>query len=273
MRIGMIAAILLVAGASFAGGRDFIIEHAGTGATAQSAQPYIDQFMQLAESTAGWPTNVAKGEWVEDEKAAEQAISAKKPGFAILDPGLYLALRKKDALEPIAVVKGATFNKGHYNLVAKDPAFKGLADFKGKKVISNHLQSAKYLNKVAFDGKLDVEKDFKLEKTASPQKPIKSVARGEADAALIDDEQLENMKTLPGGETLHVVWTSPALPPTPVVAFTKNVTPADREAMAKALPKICQSEKGKPVCDSIFIDRFIPVDKTAFADAAKRYDK
>jgi ABC-type phosphate/phosphonate transport system substrate-binding protein len=271
MQRSMVVAIVAISSIAFAGGRDFIAEHAGAGASAENAQPYIDQFLRLTEQMTGWPASSAKGAWVDDEKAAEEAIAERKPGFAILDPEVFLALRKKDALEPIAEVKGKTFNKGHYNLVVKDPALKSLADLKGKKVISNHLSSTKYVNKVAFDGKIDVDKDFTIVKTAQPSKPIKAVARGEADAALIDDEQLAQMKEL--APELKAIWTSSALPPTPVVAFTKNSTPADRAAFAKALPKLCADPKGKPVCESMFIDQFAPVDKAAFAEATKRYDK
>jgi ABC-type phosphate/phosphonate transport system substrate-binding protein len=272
MQRAIVAAFLLVSSTtSFAGGRDFIAEHAGAGANAENAQPYIDQFLRLTETMTGWPANSAKGAWVDDEKAAEKAIAERKPGFAILDPEVFLELRKREALEPIAEVKGKTFNKGHYSLVVKDTAFKSLADLKGKKLISNHLTSAKYVSKVAFDGKIDVDKEFTVVKTAQPSKPLKAVTRGEADAALIDDEQLAQMKEL--APDLKVIWTSPALPPTPVVAFTKNSTPADRVAFAKALPKLCEDPKGKPVCESMFIDKFAPADKAAFAEAAKKYDK
>jgi ABC-type phosphate/phosphonate transport system substrate-binding protein len=270
MKRAIVVATLVVSSASFAGGRDFIAEHAGAGATAENAQPYIDQFLRLAEANSGWPANSAKGAWVDDSAAAAKAIAERKPGFAILDPEVFLELRKKEALEPIAEVKGKTFNKGHYSLIVKDPALKSLADLKGKKVSSNHFASPKYISKVAFGGKVDVEKQFTLVKTAQPSKPIKAVSRGEADAALIDDEQLAQMKEI--APELKVIWTSPALPPTPVVAFTKNSTPADRAAFAKALPKLCTDAKGKPVCESMFIDSFVPVDKAAFEAAAKKYD-
>jgi ABC-type phosphate/phosphonate transport system substrate-binding protein len=271
MNRAIVVATLVVSSASFAGGRDFIAEHAGAGATAENAQPYIDQFLRLAETNSGWPANSAKGAWVDDSAAAAKAIAERKPGFAILDPEVFLELRKKEALEPIAEVKGKTFNKGHYSLIVKDPALKSLADLKGKKLSSNHLASPKYISKVAFGGKIDVDKHFTLIKTAQPSKPIKAVARGEADAALIDDEQLAQMKEL--APELKVIWTSPALPSTPVVAFTKNATPADRAAFAKALPKLCNDPKGKPVCESMFIDSFAPVDKAAFEAAAKKYDQ
>jgi ABC-type phosphate/phosphonate transport system substrate-binding protein len=266
-------AILAIFGATsaYAGGRDFVAEHAGAGATAQNAQPYIDQFLRVAEQLAGGPANSAKGEWVDDLKAAEKAIAERKPGFAILDPEVFLELRKKESLEPIAEVRGKTFNKGHYSLVVKDATLKTPADLKGKKVSTNHASSPKYLDRVAFDGKVDVEKDWTLQKTAQPSKPIKDVANGRADAALIDDEQLAQMKEI--APDLKVIWTSPALPPTPVVAFGKNATAADKAAFAKALPKLCEDAKGKPVCESMFIDKFAPVDKAAYSAAEKRYDK
>jgi ABC-type phosphate/phosphonate transport system substrate-binding protein len=266
----IVVAILALSGSAYATGRDFVIEHAGAGANAENAQPYIDQFLRVTEQATGWPASSAKGEWVDDGAAAEKVIAEKKPAFGILDPEVYFELRKKNALEPIGVVRGKTFNKGHYSLVVKDPALKTLADLKGKKVISNHLASPKYISKVAFEGKLDVAKDFVITNTKQPSKPIKAVAKGEADAALIDDEQLAALKEL--APDLKVIWTSPALPPTPVVAFTKNATPADKAAFAKVLPKLCE-EKGKAVCESMFIDKFAPVDKATFTDAAKRYDK
>jgi ABC-type phosphate/phosphonate transport system substrate-binding protein len=271
MKRGIAIVVFGICGTSFAGGRDFIAEHAGAGANAQNAQPYIDQFLRITESATGWPANSAKGEWVDDMKGAEKAIADRKPGFAILDPEVFFELRKKEALEPIGEVKGKTFNKGHYSLVVKDAALKSLADLKGKKVSSNHFVSPKYVSKVAFDGKTDVEKDFVMVKATAPSKPLKDVEAGRADAALIDDEQLAAMKEI--APDLKVIWTSSALPPTPVVAFTKNVTPADRAAFAKALPTLCAGGKGKEVCESMFIDQFAPVDKTAFSAAEKRYDK
>lgn len=266
----MVAGMLLVSVPSFAGGRDVVVEHAGAGATADNAQPYIDQFLRLVEGLAGWPANSAKGQWTDDAAALDKAIAANKPGFAILDPETYFERRKKDSLEPIAIVKGKTFDHGHYSLVVKNAALKSVEDLKGKKVSSNHFGSLKYVSKVAFGGKIDVDKQFAIVKTVQPSKPLKAVERGEADAALIDDEQLAQMKEI--APDLKVIWTSPALPPTPLVAFTKNSTAADRAAFAKALPKLCAG-KGKQTCDSMFIDSFVPADKAVFTSAAARYDQ
>src|SRR3569833_395883 len=100
MRRSLAIVAIFVGGTAFAGGRDFVAEHAGAGANAQNAQPYIDQFLRIAEQMSGWPANSAKGVWVDDLKGAEQAIAVHKPGFAILDPEVFLELRKKESLEP-----------------------------------------------------------------------------------------------------------------------------------------------------------------------------
>jgi ABC-type phosphate/phosphonate transport system substrate-binding protein len=267
-----IAITLFFTAASWAGEHDFVAEHAGAGASAQTAQPYIEQLLRQVETLAGWPANSAKGVWADDEKAAEKAIGELKPGYAILDPEVFLALNKRHALQPIAAVKGATFNKGHYSVVTKDPAIKTLADLKGKKVSSNHFASPKYVSRVAFDGKVDIEKDWVLQKAIAPSKPLRAVINGTAEAALIDDEQLAKMKELEGGAELKVVFTSSPLPPTPLCAFEKSTTAADRKKMAEVMQKVCSDAKGKAICDSMFIDKFAPVDKAVFNDAIKKYE-
>ena len=68
-----------ICGTAFAGGRDFIAEHAGAGANAQNAQPYIDQFLRITESLTGWPANSTKGEWVDDIKGAY--LDPRRPGW------------------------------------------------------------------------------------------------------------------------------------------------------------------------------------------------
>ena len=110
--------------------------------------------------------------------------------------GLLRAAQERGARADRRGASGKTFNKGHYSLVVKDPALKSLADLKGKKVSSNHFASPKYVSKVAFDGKTDVEKDFMMVKASAPSKPLKDVEAGRADAALIDDEQLAQMKEI-----------------------------------------------------------------------------
>jgi hypothetical protein len=277
MRIGvrscMLAVSLLYAAPAFAGSHDFVIQHGGAGGSSQTAAPYIDQFLRYAEQTLKWPANSAKGEFFVTEAEAAAFIDEKKPGFGILDAPVYLNLQKKYDLLPIASVQGQNQLSGHLSLVVKDPKLKKLGDLKGKTIVSNHLENPRFLSKIVFKGEVDAEKDFKLVPTASPLKGLKALDRGEAEATLLDDEQLAHMKSLPFASQLKVIYTSPILPATPVVAFGKNTTPAERDAFAKMVLGMCNDAKGAEVCKALQITKFTPPDKAAYEDALRRYGK
>ncbi len=272
-RFGLVLTMGLAAAPALAGSHDFVIQHAGAGGNSQSAAPYIDEFLRYAESVLKWQANSAKGEFSLDQAAAVQYIEQTKPGFGILDPSVFLDLQKKYDLQPIASVQGDNQLSGHLSVVVKDGKLKSLTDLKGKTVVGNHLENAKFLTRIVFQDKLDAEKDLKLQPSASPLKGLKAVSRGEADATLVDDAQLANMKQLDPG--LRAIYKSPSLPPTPVVAFGKNTTQAERDAFAKMQFSACSDSKGggAKVCDDLKIKKFTPPDKAAYEDAVRRYSK
>src|SRR5262249_22032151 len=142
-------AVLVLHGAAWAGPRDFLIEHAGDGGSQAEAQPFLDKFMRWLEKACGWPVGSAQGAFFPEPKPAIQYIDEKKPAFGLLDPDMWLALRKKHDLQPIAQVEGKRQAAGNMAILVKNesPA-KRLEDLKGKKLTSNHLQSPKYLSKV-----------------------------------------------------------------------------------------------------------------------------
>jgi len=271
MRIGVVMGSLLLAGSALAGPHDFVIQHAGSGGDTATAQGYIDQFLRYAEATLKWPANSAAGQFFTNQAQAQAYIEAKKPGFGILDAPVYLDLQKSDDLMVIASVEGTNQLTGHLSVVVKDPKLKSLADLKGKKVVSNHVDNPKFLSTIVFKGALDAAKDLTLEQTASPLKGPKAVARGEADATIVSDRELGSIDLK--GQGLQVIYKSPVLPATPVVALGKNTTPAEREAFAKMLFKMCGDSKGKEVCKALEITKFTPPDKAAYEDALRRYSK
>jgi ABC-type phosphate/phosphonate transport system substrate-binding protein len=258
---------------SFAGPKDFVVERSGVGGSTEEAVPYLAAFLRYAESKLGWPANSANAQFFAEADPALAYITEKQPAFGMLDPELWLTRRTKDDLEVIATVEGKSGAADHYSVVVKDPAFKTLADLKGKKLSSNHLQSPMFVSKVAFDGKIDISKHFVLQPTASPLKGLKAVDRGEADATLLDDAQLANMKSLPFAADLRVIFTSAALPPMPMVVFKKNSTPKDIAAVKQMLLGMCADPAGAKVCTSLQIGKFAPPNKMAYDQATKRYDK
>jgi len=255
---------------AWAGPRDFVVEHAGVGATTQQAAPYLEQFMKYTEAQLKW--SGLKGQFFPEPDAEfKKFIETEKPGFAMIDPDQYLEMQKAQQLTLLATVFGKNQSLGHLSLVAKDPALKDLAAMKGKSLASTHLQSPKFLSRVVFDGKADVEKHFgKLDPKGSTLKVAKAVSNGEADLALLSDEEVAWLKGSPYSD-LKVVWTSGELPPMSVAAFGKTSKAADREAFAKMLLGMCADSKGGEVCKAMDITKFGPPDQAAYNAAMKKF--
>jgi ABC-type phosphate/phosphonate transport system substrate-binding protein len=280
MRAELVAFTSLVAVAmaaprpAHAGPKDFVVYVPEMGGDSQVAKPYLEQFLGELEKRMGW-IQKAGGQYFVDRKAAEDYISGKDhPAFGMLTPALYLDLAcKKEPMELVArVLLKEGNNAGKYHVVVKsDSPYKALDGLKGKRLSSNHLQNARFISNVIFAGRLDAEKQFQLQPTPSPIKPFKQVDRGEADAALIDDAQLANMKKLPFGQSLRVIYSSESVPAYPVVAFTKVTKPADREAMRKVVLSLCQQKS--QVCDFLQITKFETIDANAYRVAQEQYCK
>jgi ABC-type phosphate/phosphonate transport system substrate-binding protein len=189
----------------------------------------------------------------------------------MIDPDQYLELAKKEQLTLLATVEGKNQSLGHLHLVAKDPALTTLESTKGKSVASTHLQSPKYLSKVVFDGKVDVEKHFsKLDAKGSTLKAAKAVNNGEADLALLSDEEMSWLKGSPYAG-LKEVWVSGALPPMSLSALGKNSKLADREAFTKTLLGMCSDPKGSEICKAMDITKFGPPDQASYDAAMKKF--
>lgn len=253
---------------AFAGPRDVLVELSGAGATKELAQSYVDMFLRYAETNLSWSANGSKGTFEDNGASAIAALKSLKPGFAMLDPDVYLALRKEYALQMIATVSGPPMDRGHLSVVVKGDTVKTLDDLKGKTLSATNATSPRYLSKIVFGGKLDAATHFTLKKASTATAPKKALDRGEADAALLDDAQVKNL--LPG---MRVIFTSAPLPPTPFVAVGKNAKKEDIAAVGKMVQSMCGDPKGAEVCKALQITSFGPVDAKANDDAIKQFDK
>jgi ABC-type amino acid transport substrate-binding protein len=267
----LFVSLALVSAPAFAANNDWVIESTAAGGTPETAKPYLDQLAAYAKGKlAGFaPLNLM---FFNDAKLANLAIDDKKPGFAMLDLDIFLERRVKDDLVVIANVEGAIHNRGHLHILVKDPAIKTVDDLKGKTIVSNQISSPKFLSKVMFGGKYDAEKFFVLQPTPSPLKGMKAVDRGEAAATIVDDQQLANMKSMPFASSLRTLYSSPALPATPFVAFGKVAKPDDRTAVQKMLYGMCSDANGAPVCKNLQVTKFDAPNQKLYDDVIKRYD-
>jgi len=268
----LLALTVLTPGLAKAGPHDFVVYISRLGGDTETAKPYIAKFAAHLEKAMGWPKGSCKGAFFADRKEALAQIKAASPGFALLDPPLYFELRKAESLEPIAQLEGAEIVSARMHLAVKDPALKSLGALKGKKLWTTLAESPSYLSKVVFDGKLDASKHFAIKRVGHALKAIRAVLRGQADAALIDDDQLAAAKKMQGGNTLQVAYSSPALPPLPVVVFGKVLKPAEAKKLAKVLTTICTSKEGAPICKEMRLTKISPVKLELFKSVEKKLD-
>lgn len=266
------ATTLAAARPAAAGPRDFAIFVTRLGGDAEAAQPYITKFLASLEEAMNWPKGSAKGAFLPTRKEALAYIEAQKPGIAILEPSLYLELRKAQALAPIVQVDSQDLVSQKLHVVVKDPALKTLADLKGKRLWTTLGDDPTYLTRVVLNGAVKPD-HFQLKAVGQAMKAVRGVLRGEADAAIVDDEQLAAAQKMEGGAGLRSIQASPALPPMPVVTFGKNVNPADRQLLSKVLVAMCGTPKGGEVCKEMHISKFAPVSTKDLVAAQRRYEQ
>jgi ABC-type phosphate/phosphonate transport system substrate-binding protein len=264
--LGLLAPLL-----AQAGGRDFAVYATRLGGDAETAQPYIDKFASFLAESAGLSKGSLKGRFAGSKRELEAYQASQKPGFAIVDPSAFFEQRQALASEPLVEVQSADLNSLRYHVVVKDPAYKGLSDLAGKRLWTHLADWPRFLGSVVLDGKGEVGSRFALKQVGNATKAVRAVLRGEADAALLDDEQLESAKKLEGGASLKAIYSSPALPPLYVVAFGKGLADADKKALQKALPGVCTSPAGKEICQEMHIGKFLPIDAALLAATTKRF--
>lgn len=269
--IASAAVALLTAGTAVAGPMDIAINVTRLGGDSVSAQPYVDRFLRYIESKVGWAAGSMKGSFLMSRKEALPYVAATKPGIGMMDPPLYFEMRKTWQLQPVLQVESRELVSDRFHVVVKDPAIQGLADLKGKRVWTLLADYPAYLSGVVLDGKVDAARDFNLKQIGQALRGAKAVLRGDCDATILDDEQFAKAKEITGGQDLRAVFSSPRLPPIPVVFFGTGPAAADKDALIKVLKGMCSTPDGGAICKEMHVGRFVPVDAAVFGAAQTRF--
>lgn len=267
LSLGLVAAVGLISPGALAGeGVNLLVlrEH-GVGSAAQ-AQPYVDKLVAVAAKQNGWPS--ASGRYVTTRGAAESYVESDKPHYGILSLGAFLGLRAKHSLEVLGQVSVARAGGQQYHLISKVAG--DLAGCKGKRLASDHVDDVAFVEKVVSGGAFKLS-DFTLVATSRPLQTIKKVVASEAECALIDDAQLEELGHLDGAADVKSVWKSEKLPPMVLVAWP--VAPAaERAAFQSNLAKICEGD-GKQICGEIGLSSLKAATAADYASVVAAYSK
>jgi hypothetical protein len=269
--VAIALAVLLVTSVANSGPRDVAIHLTRLGGNSVLAQPYVDRFLRYIESAAAWTPLSMTGSFQISQSKAIAYIAKAKPGIGILEPPLYFEYRQAWQLQPILQAESKDLVSDRLHVVVKDPAIKGLADLKGKRLWTTLAEHPKYLSRVVLNGQVDAAGHFVLRQVDQAMKGARSVLRGDCDAAILDDEQFTKAREIEGGKNLRMIYDSPAQPPLPVVVFGTALSAAERAALVKVLLEMCGSSKGGAICKKMHIGRFTPLNTALFNDLQKRY--
>lgn len=213
-----------------------VLKEHGVGSQAL-AQPYIDRFVALAAVQNGW--GEAKGQYFTNRSAAEAFIQEQKPHYAILSLAAFLALRGRYRFDVIGEAEVSLAGGRQYSLISKSA--KDLAGCKGKVLASDHIDDARFIERVVARGQFTLA-DFTPVQTQRPLQTIKKLVNDEATCALVDDTQLAELSHIEGVEGVRAVWTSAKLPPMTVVALPAAPA-AERKRFQENLKKVCDAER------------------------------
>jgi hypothetical protein len=222
-----------------------VLKEHGVGMAAL-AQPFVDRMIALTAKQNGWTD--AKGMYFTTRAAAEALINTEKPHYGILSLGAFLAWRKNYGLEPLGIVNAVRAGGRRYAIISKTAT--DLAECKGKSLASDHIDDARFIEKVVSGGDFKLG-DFKTLQTQRPLQAIKKVVAGDADCALIDDAQMEELDHLEEGKSIKTVWQSRELPSMLVAAFPA-AGKDERERFEDNLEKVCAGE-AKSACTEVGI--------------------
>lgn len=242
-----------------------IIKEQGVGSAAQ-AQPYVDRLVAAAGKVNGWPAT--EGKFATTREAAEEYIHTADPHFGIMSLPAFLALRGKHQLEVMGKADVSQGNGREYHIVSKTQA--DLAGCKGKTLASNHVEDARFAEKVIGGGAFTLA-DFTLVPTKRPVQTIKKVAAGEAECALIDDAQFAELSKIEGTAGIKSVWKSDKLPPMVVVAFPSAPAP-ERATFKSALGKVCSGDS-KAACGEVGIKNLGPASTSDYQAVITAYGR
>ena len=122
------------------------------------------------------------------------------------------------------------------------------------------------MSRIAFSGNVDVTRDFQFARVRSAKKAVKSVLKGKAKAALINDVQFKSFKGLPLTKDLLSIHSGPKLPGAIVAGVNRTSA-----KLSVALKKLCKTDGA--LCKEMRLTGFGAVDSAqlqSLGDALKK---
>lgn len=259
-QVRVLVVVLMVAWAASARAdvsseRRFLICQAGSVATADDAKPYVDGFGKYLAKKLGWGADTWEVRF--ETGNCLGTLETWKPAYATIPLGDFLAAETRLGLKPLVLAKVRGKITTRYRLLVKKGTCAGLDALKGKILTGNMVGDAAFLSRVVFKGALDAAAHFVLKQKKRPLKAIRKVARGKADAALVDALQFDSLQALAVFRKLEVIFTSEPIPNLGLVHVEGAAKATDVAVFKDALIAMCRDPEGGEICKTFALEGFI----------------
>jgi ABC-type phosphate/phosphonate transport system substrate-binding protein len=238
--------------------------------TPAQAQPYIDKMLRHLEQKLGKPAGSISGVYLSDGVEADKAIKAKRPSVALVGASILAANHKALGMKVIAKVEVSGRGQEVYSIVAKKGGVSSVAGLANKKLSGIVVNDEKFVVNVLLDKKVAMG-GLVLVPQKRPLQSLRAVARGEADAAVVDQSVVDSMKDLPDAADLVVIHTAKPVPAPAVVVMGDGLD--DAKALGAALVGMCDRPDGKELCKTLTLTAIKAATDKDYKDLLDRYGR
>jgi hypothetical protein len=238
--------------------------------TPAQAQPYIDKMLRHLEQKLGKATGSIKGVYLSDGVAADKAIKARQPSVALVGPSILAANQKALKMKVIAKVEVAGRADETYSVIAKRGGVATIAGLAGKTVSGVVVNDERFVVNVLLDKQVAMG-SVKLLSQGRPLKSLRDVARGSADAAIVDKAVVDALGQIPEAAELVVIYTAKPVPAPAVVVMGSGTD--DAAALKAALVGMCAQKDGAELCKTLTLTAIKDASDKDYKDLFTRYDR
>lgn len=235
---------------------------------ATQAQPVVDKFLRHLETTGGWKPNTMRGVYHNDPERCQDFYRSSKPALVALDLPTYLEERKAWGLRPVAHMGGAGAKR--YYLLVKKGSYTHLRQLAGKKLVTSLDHNPRFLYRVVLANRVP-NGHFQLVHSRRPLKGLRQVARGKADATIVDEAAFAYLSELKLPNELVAIYSSKPMPGL-TLALTAN-DPKEQtleRRVAPALPKLCAGA-GVELCKTFGVKKFEKAKPAVYKALERQY--
>ena len=246
-----------------------VCQDRGPGSTKQAA-PTIETFLNHMARSMGEEGSAFQGAYLNRRAACDAHATAQSSVFAVLDADTLLAHESDWKVQPIAHL--GTAKQTTWHVLVREGTWSAPSDLSGKSIISTAPGGARFVSNLVFDGALEAS-SLKLKGTAKPLKALRNVARGKAEAAIVDQAAVAALAELELPVKLKVIAKSAPLPGltlATIQAGDKVAPPELVKSLKGALGKLCEGD-GKKLCKTLGVTGFTPVASGWWKALKRRY--